>query len=109
MNIQNLSFVSARYIPGEACLEQGFKGGSVPTGRYYGSNGSFVTISSPKYILTFRDNVTGKEFEKNCYFEIKRILFEVNVPRLTKKYRELIEEMLKTNEFPVHLLNLDNN
>ena len=106
MSIPDVKFIKARYIPSSRCLEQGFKGGSTPKGRYYGGNGTFVTVESPKYFLTFKDNSTGREFEKNCYYEVKGVLFDVGVERLTKKYRDLVEDMLRKDTFPTERLNL---
>ena len=106
MNNPNVTFIKSRYLPSSHCLEQGFKGGSTPRGRYYGSNGSFVTVTPPKYFLTFKDNTTGREIEKNCYYEVKGVLFDVGVNRLTEKYRNLVEQMLRDNTFPVERLNL---
>ncbi len=91
-------FSELDWIPGEgARIVQGVKGNRRPKRAYAGGNGSFVVGGEPaKLILTLKTE-EGKYISKNIYYDVK----ELTDDRITKKFRENLEEALKEVEYEI--------
>ena len=91
-------FVELEWIPGEgAHLVQGVKGNRRPKGAYAGGNGSFVVGGESARLILTLETEEGKHISKNIYYDVKELTDE----RITKKFRENLEDALKEVEYEI--------
>ena len=91
-------FVKLRWEPSEGpYLKQGVKKNRTPKGAIRGSNGSFVMMGerAKLYLTVLTDD--GRFVTQDIYYDVK----DVTSKRITKKFREKLEDLFELSTFEV--------